>query len=467
MNEPKTMEKFTLKLHTDFPTKGYWVDKFDEIISLDRNFQSIDVNADETHAHSAVELFVDISSHHGNQIRSLTLHKAVFKHSNDFCEILRNLPNLEFLEVSRTKFDLDKSEIKCPSQTVALAHLKTVKVVYSSWVFLQFLAGSKITSLIMTTAQVRKHEREVLIHFLEDSDKLTFIEIGREAFEIIFEFKFENDFPFYLRKIKFFSYTFKSEFNQVDDNFIIFLESQSQTVEDLEFEYASREILETIFTKLVHLKRLKLNANTLPLDKEFYDQMTPFDNLREFHADDRIPNEDAARGMFINYPNLEMMSVNCDPHGIISNILPFIASNNPKLRFMSVDTMKVQKDPGLRFRHLEVLHVFLFKKISYLVEFLKLNSTIHTLNVKWIYDHIFIDEVLDKLMNETKLKHLKFGGRLETMKAVYDKIKMDSNKLKSLELTFKTDNVHHSLFFDLPPDPTGSQCKKWEAFGIR
>lgn len=250
---------------------------------------------------------------------------------------------------------------------------------------------------------------------------------------------------------------------QVDDNFIAFLESQSGTIEDLEFEYASREILETIFTKLIHLKRLKLNANTLPIDKEFYDQMTPFDFLTEFHVDDRIPNEDAARGMFINYPNLQMLNVNCDPHGIISNILPFIAVNNPRLKVLSIDTMKVQKNPDLRFKYLEVLHVFLFKKIAFLVEFLKHNPTIHTLNVKWIYDQIFIDEVLDQLMNETKLKHLKFGGRLETMRAIYDKIKMDSNKLKSIEFTFKTDNVHHSLMFELPLDPINWDAK-WDSF---
>jgi hypothetical protein len=232
----------------------------------------------------------------------------------------------------------------------------------------------------------------------------------------------------------------------------------------LEFEHASREILETIFTKLIHLKRLKLNANTLPIDKEFYDQMTPFDFLTEFHVDDRIPNEDAARGLFINFPNLEVLSVDCDPHGIISNIMPFIVVNNSRLRNLSIDTMKVQKDPDLKFKNLEVLHVFLFKKISYLVEFLKQNPTIHTLHVKWIYDQIFIDEVIEKLMNETKLKHLKFGGRLETMKAVYDKIKMDSNNLKSLELEFKTDNVNHTLKFELPPDPMHWDVK-WAALG--
>jgi hypothetical protein len=209
---------------------------------------------------------------------------------------------------------------------------------------------------------------------------------------------------------------------------------------------------------------LKLNANTLPLDKEFYDQMTPFDFLTEFHVDDRIPNEDAARGMFINFPNLETLNVNCDPHGIVSNILPFIAVNNSRLKNLSIDTMKVQQDPELHFRHLEVLSVFLFKKISYLIEFLKHNPTVHTLNVNWIYDHIFIDEVIDKLMHETKLKHLKFGGRLETMRALYDKIKMDSNNLKSLELNFKTDNVHHLLKFELPLDPMNWDSK-WISLG--
>lgn len=459
------MEKFTLKLHHDFGSKGLWVDKFDDIINLDRNFQSIDVNADESHAWNAVELFVELSAHHGAEVRELILHKAEFKHSNDFCEILRNVPLLERLEISRIKFTLAESENNFPIQSVALEHLKTIKVVYSSWIFFQYLMGSKITSLIMSTAQVRKFEREILINFLEESQTLDSIEMDREAFERIFESKFSNSFPFKLRKLKFFSYTFKSEVNQIDDNFIRFLESQAQYIEDLSFEYSSREILEAIFTKLHHLKRLKLNANSLPIDKEFYDQLTPFENLKEIHADDRIPNEDAARGMFANCPNLETLKVDCDPHEIISNILPFIATNNPNLKTLYIDTLKTQHDPEVKFKYLEVVHVFFFKKIRYLLSFLKHNKTVHTLKVKWIYDQIFIDEVLDSLMNETEIKHLKFGGKPETMKAIYDKVKMDNKGLKSLELNFKTDTGLHSLMFEFPADPS-KWDSQWELFGI-
>lgn len=463
---PSTMKKFTLKLHHDFGSKGLWVDKFDEIINLDRNFQSIDVNADESHAWNAVELFVELSSHHGSQIRRLILHKAEFKHSNDFCEILRNVPLLERLEISRTKFTLSESENKFPIPSVALEHLKTIKVVYSSWIFFQYLMGTKITDLIVSTAQVRKFEREILINFLENSESLNFIEMDREAFERIFESKFNNSFPFKLRKFQFFSYTFKSEVNQIDDNFIKFLESQAGNIEDLAFEYSSREILETIFTKLRLLKRLKLNANALPIDKDFYDQLTPFENLKEIHADDRIPNEDAARGMFGNCPNLETLKVDCDPHEIISNILPFIAINNPKLKTLYIDTLKTQHDPEVRFKYLEVVHVFFFKKIRYLLSFLKHNSTVHTLKVKWIYDQIFIDEVLDALMDATNVKHLKFGGKPETMKAIYDKVKMDSKNLKSLELNFKTDSGMHTLLFEFPVDPL-KWDSQWELFGIQ
>lgn len=463
-----TMNKFTLKLYHK-SEKVLWVDKFDEIMSLKRNFQSIDVNCDDSRAWNAIELFIELTAHHGSQIRSLTLHKADFKHSKDFCTILKNVPMLEHLEISRTKFSLPESEKNNKVRSVPLKHLKSIKVVYSSWVLFKYFMGSKITqefSLVLSTAQVRKSERENLVSFLEISNTLKSFEMDREAYERIFEFDFTRSFPFNLKKFKFFSYTFKSEVNQVDENFINFLASQASSLEELSLEFSSREILQTIFTRLEKLTKLTLNSNSLPTDKEFYDQLIPLENLKEIYADDRIPNEIAAMGLLGNCPNLEVLKVDCDPHEVISNILPFIAVENPKLRIMHIDTLKVHHNPEVEFKYLEALHVFFFKNSRYLLAFLRNNPTVKTLKVKWIYDEVFVDEILDALMNTTNVQHLKFGGKPETMKTIYDKVKGDNKKLKSLELNFKTETGLHTLLIDFPLD-FAKWDPKWEVFGIQ
>jgi hypothetical protein len=450
------MKKIKLKLGNASLGREHtlWANRFDEIMSLKHNFQSIYVNCDDSHAHNCVELFVEISSYHGTNLRSLCIHKAEFKYSKDFCDILRNVPLLQELEVSRTSFKLSEAEEFLCIRPVKLKHLKTIKVVYSSWVFFRYLIGSQIASLVLHTAQVRPSEREDLVCFLETQKKLTHVEIDREAFERIFQIRFDRRFPFKLKKFKYFSYTFKSEVNQIDENFIEFLESQAKSIEDLALEYSSREILQTIFTRLVHLKRLKLNSNSLPTDKEFYDQLRTFEQLVEFDADDRIPNSDAAKGILKNAPQLQILKVECDPNDIISEILPFIAKHNPKLTTLMIDSFKVEHKPEVKFKYLTTLHVFLFKHEDLLLRFLNCNPTITTLKVKWIYEQTFIDQILHDLMDKTSLKHLKFGGKPETMRAIHTQIKSNHKMLKSLELNFKTDNGIETSFYEFPENTT-------------
>lgn len=462
------MNKFALKLHNHRVNGDnvYWEDKFDEIMKLTQNFQAIDVNLDDSNGQNATELFVKLSLRHGSHIRKMVLHKAEFRHSKDFRNILRNLPLLEELEISRTSFKLPESEEHFKIQPVVLRKLKSIRVVYSSWIFFQYLVGSQISTLILSTAQVRLSERENLINFLEASEKLESIEMDREAFERIFQSNFSRSFPFKLKRLKFFSYTFKSEVNQVDENFIEFLESQASSIQDLALEYSSREILQTIFTKLVHLRRLKLNSNSLPTDKEFYDQLTTFKHLKEIDADDRIPNDIAAKGLLRNCPNLEILKVECDPNDVIAEILPFILTHNPKIKNLLIDCLKIQHLPEVRFRFLKVLHVFLFKNEDYLLSFIRANPMIETLKVKWVYESTFIEKVLHELMDHTNLRHLKFGGKPETMRAIYNQIKGDYKKLRSLELNFKTDTGMHTTMVEFPEDPTewDSQVDHFEGF---
>lgn len=449
-------DDLTLKLFNCRSSGDYtsWVDKFDEIGHLEQDIKTIEVNLDESHGHSSIEMFVELSSHLGQQVETLIIQKAEFRNAIDFRDIMRNFPMLKQLEIHRTTFKWPENEENQTIHPVNMKHLDTIKVVYSSWSFFQYLVGTQITSLIASTAQVRPSERDNLINFLEASERLESVEMDREGFERIFQTNFTRPFPFKLKKFKYFSYTFKSEVNQLDENFISFLETQAASLEDLQLEYSSREILQEIFTKLVNLRKLKLNANSLPMDKEFYDQLKPFKYLKEFDADDRIPNEDAARGILKNCPNLEILIVECDPNDVISEIFPFIAAHNPKLRVLRIDSLKAQYKPEVRFKRLEVLHVFLFKDDVMLVSFLRNNPTVTTLKIKWVYEQEFIEVTLHELLSKTNVQHLIIGGKQDTMKAVYEKVKTDRKNLKTLELSFKTDNgVMQTSKFDFTDDP--------------
>lgn len=429
-----------------------WVDAFDDIMSLKQPFYSIEVNLEDSHSHHLIQLFGQLTSQHGGNARELIIHNAEFKSPKDFCEILRHVPKLEFLELSRTNFKLSEDDDPSSMTFVKLKHLKTIKVVYSSWIFFRFLMGSQITSLVVSTAQVRPAELESLVNFLELSKSLESIEMDREAFERIFQLGFLKSFSFKLKRFKFFSYTFKSEKDHVDENFIKFLELQSETLEELGLEYSSRAILQTIFTKLTNLRKLRLNSNSLPTDAEFYEQLMPIVYLREFEADDRVPSAIVAKGILKNCPNLEVLMMECDPNDVISAILPFIAQNNPKIKTLQVDSLKCEQAAEAKFQFLEAFHVFLFKEEDVLLSFIKNNPSLKTLNVKWVYEKRFIDRILPILLQETSITHLVFGGKSETMTNIREKIKSDPKHLRSLELNFKTDSVVKTLLYKYPEE---------------
>lgn len=450
--EPPAVPMLTLRLN--IRGENLWIHKIDEIMALKERFLALNVCLHDQHERNIIGNFVQVTSNFGTHIRQLIIHKAKFFHAKQFCDILRNVRLLEELEIHRTSFDLSDDEDAHSVRPVKLKHLKTIKVVYSSFTLFKYLVGSQISTLILSTALVRPEERDAILKFLEASERLETIEMDREGFERIFQLEFPKFFPFKLKKFKFFSYTFRSEVNQVEQNFINFLESMASSLEELIFEYSSREILQTIFTKLVNLRILKLNSNSLPTDKEFYDQMISFEFMKEFDADDRIPNAIAAKGILRNLPNLETLRVECDPNDVISEILPFIANNNPEVKTLQIDTLKVKHIPDVKFFFLEELHVFLFKDEQLLLTFIRSNPTLLKLKVKWVYEATFVDEILDVLLTQTSLKHLSFGGKLETVKAIYNKIRDDHRELETLELNFKTDNGLQTSLIHFPEDPS-------------
>src|SRR4051812_32406375 len=97
------MKKFTLKLSNhELSRNGLWTNYFDEIMSLDRKFQSMSVNLHSSHYKQSVDLLIEASARYGSQIRSLVLYDSEFECLNDFTELLESFPLLEELALIKT-----------------------------------------------------------------------------------------------------------------------------------------------------------------------------------------------------------------------------------------------------------------------------------------------------------------------------------------------------------------------------
>lgn len=423
------MDKFKLQLWNN---DGYfhvphrlWTEEIVEILSLERKFVTIDVTLDDTHAQNTSELFVRIVEKCGSQVRKLILQDADFKDSSTLHKILMSMPLLE---------EMDIAELRCANALkhelpVTFYRLKTLKISNVDWRLFQYLKAPNITSFEVDDTEMNTSDSsiEFLASFLKSSRDIESLGIEENIIDKIFSSKAIKSFPLKLKKIEF------QNNDQSDQHFSRFLASQASSLEELEIQFGSREIYEVIFKEMKCLKTLRMNMDTLPTDKEFYDKLRPVESLKEIFSNFGFSDEVSAKGILGNCPNLEVLNVTMDGNGF--DLLSFIAINNPKITTLSIKTLKDHTTPEVKFKALKRLQLYEVKNVEFLLTFLRNNSTLETLSIWWIDEDVLQPKDLDVLMNESNLRHLKFMGECETMKAIYDKLKVDYKKLKSLELS--------------------------------
>lgn len=448
---PSTMKKFTLKLsnHNVHGENSVWVNHFEEIMSLERKFQSMSVHLHSAHYKQSVDLLVQASSRYGCQIRSLTLYDSEFEALKDFAELMKSFPLLEDLALIKTTLKPPSQKDILQIEPVVLKELRSLNFNSSNWAFFQCIIGSQITKLSACHKMNIITDRDCFIRFLEASKKLEAIDIDSRVYVRLFEFPFRQSFPFKLSSFKFHWHFPSTDVGDADINFDKFLLNHASSLEDLQLNYVSPDQLRTIFSKLGKLLKLRINATSLPSDKDFYEQLSPLKNLKELIAHDKIPNEIAARGVLGNCPNLERLFMIHDPDYLISSLLPFIAIYNPNLKALSIETLKTTVDA--KFKFLKHLHVDVLVNLNFLTEFFKLNPTIDTFSFRWINMQESYEEIIESLIEVDSLKHLKFFGSFAELKIVFDKVKQNYKNLKSLELSLNSGNKR-SLLFNFPDE---------------
>lgn len=402
-----------------------------------------------------VELFLNISFRHGSQIRKLTLGEVEFKRFKDFSDVLTYMPLLEDLEMFKLKFALPGENKKLNNmKPVALKYLKSLKVAACSWIVFQYLIGSQITTLTLTSTVIRP-EVKCLLNFLEASTKLETLEIDNKAFNYIFQ---QENLPVRLKRFKSLAFTYSLEVDPTNDNFKVFLESQAFCLEELELNYVTRDVLKTIVNKLKKLRHLRINANSLPSDKEFYDQINPMKSLKEIEVHDEVDDDVALTGLLGNCPNLELLKALYGTNDVSSRNIPFMMVNNEKIKYLHIDALKTEIGAEIKLPSLQFLHVESGSNIKYLLAFIANNTSITTLSLGAIDKETSMNDFLDTLMNSTGIKHLKLSGDFDTMQAVYDKIKVDYKNLKTLAL--KIERVKPVLSFVFPEEKSrwDSRC---------
>lgn len=434
------------------------MDEIDDLLNLQRKFQSLSVNLFPFNYQKAVKLFPDVSSRFGSQIRSLTFNECEFVLGEHFCGLVKNLPLLEELEVVKSKFHQVLEARLDKLQPVALKKLKTLKFDKSSWALFQCLVGTQVKHLKIAPAILSFNERPYLINFLQACDGLESIEVIPPAFTGIFETDFRNKISFKLRSFKCIQ-ILPIDDQEASENFSDFLTSHATTLEELQLNYLTPAILKTVLTKLKVLKKLRINSTSLPTDKEFYDQFVSVKSLRELTLHDELPDEEAVKGILKIFPNSEVLKAIHDARGLISNLVPFLALQNQSLKALHVETLKLSSIPI--FDALEFLHIENIEDADSVVKFVKSNPTVGTFSFCRIKEGQSIEEFMKKLLEIESLKHLKFTGSFDCSREVFGHLKVYYKKLKSMEINVVYDKGAKYLLFNLPEDPSrwDSRCE--------
>lgn len=217
------MNNFTLTLPPNCHRNSPWLEKLDEIINIQRKFQSLRVELKWRDCQKEIQTLNSILRHHGFHLRHLTLSSVCFFTSRDFCDILRNLPLLKKLLLNYVRFELEEN---FHDQKVSMENLKTVKINNCSWTFLRFFSSPNLKSIEILYGNFC--DRYHLMTFLESSDSLKSMTIDGSALNVIFQQKVETKFPFQLETLHILSKFSYEKSTKVDRNFRNFLESQTK-----------------------------------------------------------------------------------------------------------------------------------------------------------------------------------------------------------------------------------------------
>lgn len=457
-----TSSKITRNFTLNLCDNNRWISKFDQIMSLTRRFQLMSVTlhssdqpySQETWTDNAINLLCKTAGKHGTSIRKLMFQNAELENTKDFCSILSNMPLLNELTLRRVKVNIEDDFTS--EKQVMLSKLNKLTVLTCDWNIFKFFMASPIKELLISNkfAFVDVQQHATYTKFLETSAKLESIEFDLSSYAKTFKNQMDGRVGFQLKRLKFLSFSSSYEMDDIDRNFGTFLESQAASLTELELNYVSPHIIKIIFTKLTHLRKLRLNTSVLPDNNEFYGSFKTMPHLKELTLHDDLPSEAAVKEILVNCSNLETITAHHDPGHFIPSLLMFMTANTPMIKHLSIDTLPVEISPEVKFHHLKFFHLQTCHNLENLIKFLNSNAVIETLSLN-LTDELIIpdDAVLEALLSQPNLQHLKVGAGDTTLNAIYEKIKVDYRNLKSLELRPLT-NAANKFLIKFPIDPS-------------
>lgn len=404
-----------------------WEEKVDEIVKIRRKFQTLEVY--DTKYHLNVN---EIFCCHGAHLKSLHLSSVLFDTCQQFCDVLKQMPALENLDMFNVRFTDSKDSTDL--EIFCLDKLQKISIDYGSLDFFRFLRSPNLKYLIVRGPP--ENQKHLVTEFLESCEQLEVLELQKPMFDELFSEKINKAFKFNLKKLFINCHCCES-----NENFHQFLKSQASSLEELliDFEKPSEELYETIFTKLNVLKTLKIATKTIPIEKSFYislDQKAENIKEIEFYFGSSLESEGPVRKVLENCPNVESIDFSNDLAEIGSKSLNFMASQNSKLKTLKLSCLKLNSAVESIFKNLKVLEIGEIEDVQTFLSFLTNNRTIESLKIGSGLEKLSQNE-FNVLLNHPNLTQLTTESEIDDNQKIYEKIKVGNKSLKLLRFEFE------------------------------
>ena len=343
---------------------------------------------------------VEFLENRGKFIRCLAF-KTEEKFGEIFKFILNQVPNLEEFDFQILDPKSEGNEIfDISEQTPDLSRLKTLKTNNRALNFL--IKNTKNVKNLQNLSIIspQSNSQEILTDFLIQQENLQEFSLRFATAMDIINFPtrdITNEVKFHLKKLKL------CFVNGNRKHFIDFLQTQAESVDELELNYKPHEeILDVVFTKFKNLSKWTLNIfGDSPVFSEFYPHWQ-LPNMKKYIG--RSYSGVDLKNVYSRFPNLEYLWIwkLIDTTEIFS-----------KLTSLDVGLLYSHKLENLKLPGLKNLKVFIYYGYNhepYWVNFAKNNDNIQNLTIKDFQDTHDVTFVVKNLNIFKNLKTFKIGS---------------------------------------------------------
>lgn len=364
-----------------------------------------------------------------SQARRISFHRYQSSiHIKRVRKVLAKMPLLEDASLMFNKVEVPKRAKISP---LKLENFKRVRLFPYACNALKLFNPKKIVELRIEESPITD-ETEKLVDFLHETINLNILRVSKTAFNAIFEH--EHNFSFQLQKLDML-YHNTTVADVACVNFDKFLRSQASSLKVLDLsglEGLSKVVHETVLGRLKTLAKLTIDGSFLPNYKEFYQKLRKNNSLKSLVLLKGFSSDDAAKGILGISHEMNDLDLNFS----ISTKINFIASHNPKLKHLTCTTIHRSITKGLNFNYLNSLTVLHIVDVDHWLSIVKNSPQLQKLIVLWV-DGQITEEVVDILLQQPSLSHLKLSGTHNNMTLIFNKLKLNHGNLRSFDFAIK------------------------------